>query len=127
MATPFPTQNIVQMFLDGQAVKKKHRRPPKTAPPTARFSSRHGSIEATLRVTGDSSIRSTSTIRAETRSGNVLLDLVSRFALYFESSLRCAGLHRADANRTYRRLFTQRHVRFFLASQANPPNRFLKT
>ncbi|KAH9172933.1 hypothetical protein EDB89DRAFT_820725 [Lactarius sanguifluus] len=78
LATVLPTQNLVQMFLDGQAAKKKKRfRPPKTAPPTARFISRHGSIHATLRVIGDSSVRSTATIRSETRSGNIVVDLVS--------------------------------------------------
>ncbi|KAH9053623.1 hypothetical protein EDB87DRAFT_1580956 [Lactarius vividus] len=78
LATVLPAQNLVQMFLDGQATKKKKRfRPPKTAPPTARFISRHGSIHATLRVIGDSSVRSTATIRSETRSGNIVLDLVS--------------------------------------------------
>ncbi|KAH9031362.1 hypothetical protein EDB85DRAFT_1959566 [Lactarius pseudohatsudake] len=77
-ATVLPAQNLVQMFLDGQAAKKKKRfRPPKTAPPTARFISRHGSIHATLRVIGDSPVRSTATIRSETRSGNIVLDLVS--------------------------------------------------
>ncbi|KAI9464441.1 hypothetical protein BJY52DRAFT_1249070 [Lactarius psammicola] len=65
------------MFLDGQPVKKKRFRHPKTAPPTARFSSRHGNIQATLRVIGDSSVRSTATIRSETRSGNIILELVS--------------------------------------------------
>ncbi|KAI9440344.1 hypothetical protein H4582DRAFT_2055755 [Lactarius indigo] len=78
LAAVLPTQNLVQIFLDGQPSKKKKRfRPSKTVPPTAKFSSRHGGVQATLRVTGDSSVRSTATIRSETRSGNIVLDLVS--------------------------------------------------
>jgi hypothetical protein len=71
-----PTQNLVQIFLDGKPVKKKHLRRPKVDPPTANFTSRHGGIQGTLRVIGDS-IRSTATIRSKTRSGNIVLDLVS--------------------------------------------------
>ncbi|KAI9433595.1 hypothetical protein H4582DRAFT_990309 [Lactarius indigo] len=78
MAAVLPTQNLVQIFLDGQPSKKKKRfRPSKTVAPTAKFSSRHGGVQATLRVIGDSSVRSTATIRSETRSGNIVLDLVS--------------------------------------------------
>lgn len=74
------------MFLDGKAVKKKHLRRPKVEPPTAKFSSRHGGIEATLRVIGDSSVRSTATIRSESRGGNIILDLVSSLVhILFES------------------------------------------
>lgn len=66
------------MFLDGQAPKKKRRfRIPKTVNPTARFCSRHGSVQATLRVTGDASVQSTATITSKTRGGNITLDLVS--------------------------------------------------
>jgi hypothetical protein len=66
------------MFLDGQAVKKRRfRRQKAPDPPTAKFSSRHGGIQATLRVIGDSYVRSTATIRSETRGGNIVLDLVS--------------------------------------------------
>jgi hypothetical protein len=78
LATLLPTQNLVQMFLDGQAVKKRRfRRQKAPDPPTAKFSSRHGGIQATLRVIGDSYVRSTATIRSETRGGNIVLDLVS--------------------------------------------------
>ena len=78
LATMLPTQNLVKMFLDGQAGKKKRRlRRQKAEPPTAKFGSRHGSIQATLRVTGESYVRSTVTIHSETRSGNIILDLVS--------------------------------------------------
>jgi hypothetical protein len=66
------------MVLDGQAVKKRRfRRSKAPDPPTAKFNSRHGGIQATLRVIGDSSVRSTATIRSETRGGNTIIDLVS--------------------------------------------------
>ncbi|KAI0306071.1 hypothetical protein B0F90DRAFT_1695818 [Multifurca ochricompacta] len=78
LATQLPSQNLVQMFLDGAAGQKRRRfRSPKGLPPTAKFSSRHGGIQATLRVIGDSSVRTTATIRSETRSGNTVLELVS--------------------------------------------------
>jgi len=80
LATELPTQNLVQIFLDGQQKKEKgcrFRRSAKGTPPTAKFSSRHGNIDAMLRVVGDSLVRSTATIRSETRSGNIVLDLVS--------------------------------------------------
>ncbi|KAI0251802.1 hypothetical protein BJV78DRAFT_1282255 [Lactifluus subvellereus] len=78
LAPQLPAQNLVQLFLDGQPSKKSRcRRSAKGIPPTAKFSSRHGNIEATLRVVGDSLYRSTATIRSETRKGNTILDLVS--------------------------------------------------
>jgi hypothetical protein len=79
LAPQLPTQNLVQLFLDGPPSKKKSRfrRSAKEIPPTAKFSSRHGGIEATLRIVGDSLYRSTATIRSETRKGNTILDLVS--------------------------------------------------
>lgn len=71
-----PTENLVRMFLDGQTTKKRFRAP-KGVPPTARFSSRHGSVQATLRVVGDTSLRSVAKICSKTRSGNITLELVS--------------------------------------------------
>jgi len=77
-----PTQDLVQMILDGSGEKKRwcRSRSAKTAPPTAAFTTRHASIQATFRVVGDSAVHpvhSVTTIRSKTRSGNVLLDLVS--------------------------------------------------
>ncbi|KAN0129897.1 hypothetical protein V8E53_012369 [Lactarius tabidus] len=73
-----PTQDLVNMFLDGKAPKRKRCwRSPKGVDPTATFTSRHGSVQATLRVTGDTPVRSTATIRSKTRSGNITLELVS--------------------------------------------------
>jgi len=82
LATRLPTQNLVQMFLDGKAAKKKPFRHAKADPPTAKFSSRHGGIiQATLRVIAGSDYfskhHSTATIRSETRGGHIMLDLVS--------------------------------------------------
>jgi len=70
------------MFLDGQPEKKKKKkccrsRSSKAVPPTAKLASRHGSIQAKLRVLGESEVPSIATIRAESRSGSVMLDLVS--------------------------------------------------
>ncbi|KAI0272351.1 hypothetical protein BC834DRAFT_966397 [Gloeopeniophorella convolvens] len=76
LAAQLPTQNLVQMFLDGRAEKTK-RRSKGTGPPTAAFTSRHGSISSVLRILGDSTGRATATIRAESRGGNIVLDLVS--------------------------------------------------
>ncbi|KAI0299324.1 hypothetical protein BC826DRAFT_68457 [Russula brevipes] len=79
-AQQVPPHNLVQMLLDGSPEKKKkcrRSRSAKAMPPTAKFSSRHGSIRATLRVLGESALRSIATIRAESRKGNVVLDLVS--------------------------------------------------
>lgn len=44
--------------------------------PTATLNTRHGSISATFRVVGDS-IPATATIQSTTRSGNIVLELVS--------------------------------------------------
>ncbi|KAH9952848.1 hypothetical protein BC827DRAFT_1252069 [Russula dissimulans] len=79
MAPLVPEQNLVQMFLYGQSEKKRwgRSRNPKAAPPTAKFGTRHGNIQATLRVVGDSMVRSIATIRAESRKGNIVLDLAS--------------------------------------------------
>jgi len=81
LAPQVPEPGLVQMFLDGQPAKKKKRccrsRSSKAVPPTAKLASRHGSIQAKLRVLGDSVVHSLTTIRAESRSGNVTLDLVS--------------------------------------------------
>jgi hypothetical protein len=77
LVTLLPTQDLVQLFLDGKAKRRRFFRTPKGVPPTASFNSRHGSVQATLRVTGDSSVRSTATIRSKTRSGNITLELVS--------------------------------------------------
>jgi hypothetical protein len=72
------------MFLDGKAPKKKRCwRSQKGVAPTASFTSRHGNVQAILRVTGNRSLRSTATIRSKTRSGNITLDLVSQFIYYF--------------------------------------------
>jgi len=68
------------MFLDGKATRRKRCwRSPKGVNPTASFTSRHGSVQATLRVNGDTPypLHSTATVRSKTRSGNITLELVS--------------------------------------------------
>jgi len=78
LAPLVPAQNLVQMFLDGVGEKKRRcrSRSAKMAPPTAMFKSRHANIQAALRVVGDSAVHFVATIRSETRSGNISLDLV---------------------------------------------------
>jgi len=46
--------------------------------PTAKLSSRHGNISAAFRVVGESAIPATATIHSTTRSGNIVLELVSK-------------------------------------------------
>jgi len=80
LAPQVPEPGLVQMFLDGQPVKKKRcwrSRSSKAVPSTAKLASRHGSIQAKFRVVGDSEVRSIATIRAESRRGNIILDVVS--------------------------------------------------
>ena len=76
LAALLPTQNLVQMILDGKPSKKRFRTP-KGVPPTATFSSRHGSVQAILRVVENASVRSTAKVYSKTRSGNITLDFVS--------------------------------------------------
>jgi len=80
LAPQVPEPGLVQMFLDGQPVKKRkycRSRSSKAVPSTAKLASRHGNIQAKFRVVGDSGIRSIATIRAESRRGNIILDVVS--------------------------------------------------
>jgi hypothetical protein len=110
MAPLVPEQNLVQMFLYGQSEKKRwgRSRNPKAAPPTAKFGTRHGNIQATLRVVGDSMVHSIATIRAESRKGNIVLDLVSSsdtFITLYHSD-RSPGLYRPDEDGTYGCIFT---------------------
>ncbi|KAH9992983.1 hypothetical protein BJV74DRAFT_833912 [Russula compacta] len=77
LAPQVPAHNLVKMFLDGLPEKKCRRSRSKGVPPTAKFYTRHGSIQTTLRVLGDSLARSVATIRLESRSGKIVVDLVS--------------------------------------------------
>jgi len=45
---------------------------------TAKLDSRHGNISAALRVVGESPTTATATIRVTTRSGNIVLELISK-------------------------------------------------
>lgn len=79
VASLVPSENLVQMFLDGSGKKKGwfSSRCAKASPPTAMFKTRHGDIHATLRVVGESALRTVATIHSATRHGEIFLDLVS--------------------------------------------------
>jgi len=74
------------MFLDGQGETKRRCGyrcwSKKKVPPTAMLRSRHGTIHATLRVVGESALRTVTTIRSKTRGGNIFLDVVSLFSFH---------------------------------------------
>lgn len=80
LVPPVPAQNLVQMFLDGRGEKKRrcgYRCSKKKVPPTAMLRSRHGNVDAKLRIVGESALRTVTTIRSESRGGNIHLDVVS--------------------------------------------------
>ena len=104
------------MFLDGTKEKKRgwcRSRSAKTKPPTAMLTSRHGNIEAMLRVVGESALRSVATINTVTRSGDIVIDLVSLKVL-FSIAIHCsdlaAGLHRSYEDGAHRCKVAQRCV-----------------
>ena len=74
------------MFPGGQGGMKRRwglRCSNKKVPPTAILRSRHGSIDATLHVVGESALRTVATIRLETRTSSIFLDVVSlRFGFH---------------------------------------------
>lgn len=76
---PLVPEDLVQMFVGGRERMKRRwsfRCSNKTIPPTAILRTRHGSIDATLHVVGESALRNVATIRLETRAGNIFLDVV---------------------------------------------------
>ena len=80
VAPRVPAQDLVQMFLDGGGEKKRRcgfRRSKKKLPPTAMLCSRHGNIHTTVRVVGESALRTVATIHSKTRGGNIFIDVVS--------------------------------------------------
>jgi hypothetical protein len=80
LAPKVPTQDLVQMFLDGQGEKKRfggYFSSKKKIPPTAMFHSRHGAIHANLRIVGESALRTVATIHSKSRGGSIFLDVVS--------------------------------------------------
>jgi hypothetical protein len=90
MAPQVPAQDLVQMFLEGRGERKRcfgYRCSKKKLPPTAMFCSRHSSIHATLRVVGESALRSVATIRSKSRGGNIFLDVVSLGFSFFHHVL----------------------------------------
>lgn len=79
VAPQVPAQDLVQMFLDGGEKKRRcgFRSSKKKAPPTAMFRTRHGNVHATVRIVGESALRTVATIHSKTRGGNIFIDVVS--------------------------------------------------
>ena len=73
---PSMLQTIVQSRAGGR--RPRRFRNMTLGTPTARFDSRHGNISAAIRVVGDSGMPAIATIRSTTRSGNIVLELVSQ-------------------------------------------------
>lgn len=68
------------MLDGGRGVRKRRccfRRSKKKIPPTAMLRSRHGSIDATVHVVGESALRTAAKIHLKTRKGSISLDVVS--------------------------------------------------
>ena len=77
---PQPAQDLVQMYGQGETKRRccSYRWLKKKVPPTAMFRSRHGTIDATLRVVGKSAFRAVTTIRSKTGGGGkIFIDVVS--------------------------------------------------
>jgi hypothetical protein len=71
--------SILQTIVQHRAGRRPRRARNMTlGAPTARLDSRHGSISAVLRVVAESATPATATIRSTTRSGNIVLELVSQ-------------------------------------------------
>ena len=70
--------SILQTIIQHRAGRRQRRSRNMTlGTATAKLDSRHGNISAALRVVGESAMTATATIRATTRSGNIVLELVS--------------------------------------------------
>jgi hypothetical protein len=69
--------NILQAVMQHRNARRPRRfRNMALGTPTAKLDSRHGNISATFRVVGEA-MTATTTIRTTTRSGNIVLELVS--------------------------------------------------
>lgn len=79
MAGQSSTPSILQAIVENRVGGRRPRRfrDMTMGAPTAKLDSRHGNISATLRVVGESAMPATATIRSTTRSGNIVLELVS--------------------------------------------------
>ena len=78
LAAPSSGPSILQTLVQSRAGRRPRRvRNMTLGAPTARLDSRHGNIYAALRVVGES-VPATATIRSTTRSGNIVLELVSQ-------------------------------------------------
>jgi len=78
LAPPSSGTSILQTIVQHRAGRRPRRfRNMTLGTATAKLDSRHGNISAALRVVGESAITATATIRTTTRSGNIVLELVS--------------------------------------------------
>ncbi|KAI0272348.1 hypothetical protein BC834DRAFT_840677 [Gloeopeniophorella convolvens] len=79
LAASASTPSIMQTIMDGRTGRRPRRfRNVTSGAPTAKLDSRRGNIAATFRVAGESATPATATIRSTTRSGNIVLELVSK-------------------------------------------------
>ena len=80
LAAPSSGPSILQTIVQSRAGGRRPRRSRNVTlgAPTAKFDSRHGNISAALRVVGDPGVPAVATIRSTTRSGNIVLELVSQ-------------------------------------------------
>lgn len=82
LAAQTSTPSILQTLVENRAGRRPRRFRNMTimGTPTAKLDSRHGNISAAFRVVGESAMPAIATIRSSTRSGNIVLELVSQSA-----------------------------------------------
>jgi hypothetical protein len=79
LIAPSSGPSILQTIVQHRAGRRPRRfRNMTLGAPTAKLDSRHGNISAALRVVAESPMPATATIRTTTRSGNIVLELVSQ-------------------------------------------------
>ncbi|KAI9464440.1 hypothetical protein BJY52DRAFT_1184186 [Lactarius psammicola] len=79
LAAQSSNHSLLQVLVENRAGRRPRRFHNMTVgAPTAKLDSRRGNIFATLRVVGESTVPATATIRSTTRTGNVVLELVSK-------------------------------------------------
>ncbi|KAI9433594.1 hypothetical protein H4582DRAFT_2082223 [Lactarius indigo] len=79
LAPQSTNQSLLQLLVENRAGRRPRRFHNMTVgAPTAKLDSRRGNIFATLRVGGESAVPAIATIRSTTRSGNIVLELVSK-------------------------------------------------
>jgi len=79
LAAQSSAPSILQALIDNRVGRRPRRFHNMTmGAPTAKLDSRHGNISAALRVVGESAMPAIATVRSTTRSGNIVLELVSK-------------------------------------------------